>query len=124
MKTFENVGDMALAADCSQPDSLDSVGAEWLRLVHDAAHDQAEWVDDGDPQDWVHEMADGLVPVYTHEMWRLFVDLGAYSEIEGDAAELIDWDALGRGERGADHIAAVALFLIAERLIGAILDEG
>lgn len=53
------------------------------------------------------------MPVYTHNIWQVFVDLGAYRE---DVTELAD------PERGMEHMAQVALYMIAERLLYALTE--
>jgi hypothetical protein len=103
---------LARLAGCADPDSLTSPGALFLDRVE---ADYIERVADGDydEDDSPHEIADGAVPVYTHDRWTTFVDLGAYEE---DTREL--------GDDGSDltQSAAVALYMIAERLVRALHD--
>lgn len=105
--------ELAGMAGCSSPDSVDSAGAAWLaRVAHDAeelAEDQGDDLTDG-----IAERADANVPIYTHELWEVFVDLGAYQE---DVNELIG------AETDTEKMAQVALYMIAERPLAALLLE-
>jgi hypothetical protein len=142
---------LARLADCAGPDRPDhhglayvaegdpdpSPGAILLRHVENGARELYERVREdyvrevpsgGDPDDWgdylreaadyngdVHEIADSAPPVYTSEMWGAFVDLAAYEE-----------DPVGEGlTDGTDlaQSAAVALYMIADRLAWALLAE-
>ena len=109
-------------ADCMSPDSLESVGAQFLTRVRD---DVLERVEDIDPEDFAREtddmtweVADSAVPVYTYTKWQTFVDLGAWQE---DVSDMM-------GDRGEtmgelDHVGSLALYIIAERLAQAIRIE-
>lgn len=105
------VWQLAGLAGCSSPDSVNSAGAAWLvRVARDAvelAEDQADDLTDG-----IAERADANVPIYTHDLWATFVDLGAYQE---DVSELIG------AETDMEKLAQVALYMIAERLLAALL---
>jgi hypothetical protein len=71
---------LANYAEVSDPDSTTSPGAVWLRSVRDAFVEALKQADEGSYlTDIITEVADNCVPIYTHEMWRIFVDLGAYS---------------------------------------------
>lgn len=107
MIKLESVWDMARMADVEYPDSGTSPGAEWLALVHDSAieqHARGELVSPDESADEITEMADSSVPIRTHTMWQVFVDLCAYRESD-------------------DNDPAVALFVIAERFINAMLES-
>ena len=101
--------ELARLAGCSDPDSPTSPGAQFLAMV------EATLADYDDPDyDTAWEIADNAPSVYTHEMWMQFVDLAAYSE---DPSEV--------GADGADmeKSARVCLFMIAERLCIALIEE-
>lgn len=104
---------LARLADCMDPDSTNSPGAQFLHLVESCYHDAIaeEWYDADDSP---NEIADNAVPVYTHDRWQTFVDLGAYQE---DATEL------GADASDLTQCAAVALYMIAERLVRTLHDE-
>ena len=130
---------LARLAECSDPDAHDgrgfdhydgppvegSPGAQWLRHVENAAGDilgDAESLADNpgdtlaeraDYNGRLHETADGAVPDYTHERWQVFVDLCAYQE---------DTDELAGPDTDMNDRAGIALYMIAERLLRAILD--
>lgn len=119
---------LATLADCYSPDGDDSAGARFLALiardVADHCNQYAGTPDDGD--DWpliigeltdgdaAHEIADSAVPIYTHERWATFVDLGAYNE---DASEM------GATADDLTGAAGVALYIIADRLVRALAEE-
>lgn len=99
------------------PDATDSKGSEWLALVRDAAIECADWQreNDGTIDPWDdHEIVDGLVPIYTYPRWLVFADLGAWQE---------DLDGLGGMPDDMTTAAGYALYLIADRLVSAILSD-
>lgn len=111
-----NVYQLANMADCAGPDTNTSPGAHWLEVVATDALDmiaERAGEDIEDQHDRIHEMADGLVPVYTYEKWQVFTDLAAWQEDVTEYGEITDM------EQGA----GIALFMIAERLIRAIIED-
>jgi hypothetical protein len=102
---------LAGMADALCPDAQDSPGAQFLEGVRDAVAEAIEYGQDSD--DARHEIADGAVPIYTHERWLTFVDLGAYFE---------DLDELGGPSGDMTQDAAAALYLIASRLVAALYE--
>ena len=114
--TSRNAYQLAGLADCSSPDGTDSPGARFLLAVADSVTESLEYDTDGDgdASDMAHAVADSAVPVHTHERWQAFVDLCAYSE---DTTEL--------GDDGGDLTtsAGLALYMIAERLAAALIEE-
>jgi hypothetical protein len=112
---------LATLADCYGPDSIDSPGAVFLARVARDVTDYVSDAEDADPRDaldnvsdWSHGIADSAVPIYTHERWAAFVDLGAYNE---DASEL------GAEASDLTGAAGVALYMVAERLVRALAEE-
>jgi len=106
------VWELARMAGCYSPDTDDSPGARFLSRVQD---DVIELESDGAlDEDSAHEIADSAVPIYTRELWSTFVDLGAYCE---DASEL------GATADDMDACARVCLYMIAERLASALIEE-
>lgn len=110
-KADRTVWQLARLADCADPDAWNSIGAKFLVRVETALEDAQDgaW---GVSQDDLAELADGCVPIYTHEVWATFVDLAAYEE---DVSELVG------SERDLTKCASVALYLIAERLLTALV---
>jgi hypothetical protein len=107
---------LANLAEVAAPDAGRSPGATWLRRVADAA--RCAWEADPDVcvyQDGMQELADGLVPVYTAELWAVFVDLALYQE------DLSDWGP--PSEPDMTRLASLACYEVATRLIGALGDE-
>ena len=108
---------LAGEADCSSPDSVDSIGARFLTNVRDAVLDlcatrYAVDLDRIDDNGSVTEIADGAPSVYTYTLWQQFTDLGAWTEDVTEFGELTDM------EQGA----RVALYMIADRLARVIVD--
>ena len=104
-------------AECMTPDSKESAGSVFLARVRD---DVVERVDDypaedfeRETEDLAHEIADAAVPVYTGEKWATFTDLGAWEE------DVSDFGVVG----GLDNLGSAALYVIAERLVCALLSE-
>lgn len=107
---------LARLAEVADPDSTDSPGARWLRLIETTAADLVaeDTFGDGDLDDQITATADDLVPVYTHDRWLVFVDLAAYAEYISD-----NWGPVS----DLTEAAGIALFQIAERLLRALLVE-
>ena len=108
--TDRTVWTLAGMADVGSPDSVTSPGALWLQRVAGAAS-ELEADRDGDD---VAELADSLVPIYTHERWQVFVDLAAYNE---------ELDDLGGPSGDMTNDAGAALYMIAERLLMAVAED-
>lgn len=103
---------LAGMADCATPDTLESMGAQFLTAVAEATVEATEYDDDRDEIPWT--AADQCVPIYTYDVWRTFVDLGAWQE-----------DPTEYGADGSDmeQAAKVCLFAIGERLSAAVLED-
>ncbi|HUR18910.1 MAG TPA: hypothetical protein VMZ51_08255 [Acidimicrobiales bacterium] len=104
---------LARLADCSDPDTVTSPGALWLASVADSATDLAG-LDPDDRTDAIHELADNAVPIYTREVWSVFVDLGAYQTDTSD---------LGPPLVDMEDQAKLALYVIAETLLHALVAD-
>jgi hypothetical protein len=135
---------LAKMAECADPDRADgygfdsmtdeeraernktaSAGAKFLRYCAWSALDVLDDADSyaGNPGDTLAERAehdgrlteeaDGCVPVYTHQRWQTFVDLCAYQE---------DTDELAGADSDMSDRAGIALYMIAERLIRALVE--
>jgi hypothetical protein len=113
---------LASEAGCPSPDSADSAGAQFLSSVRDSTIESLDYLFDGDSTDLSeamqyngadHDVADSAVPVYTHDLWATFVDLGAYGE------DVSDYEPDGSD---IEKIAQLALYVIAERLIHAVTE--
>jgi len=112
---------LANETDAASPDTPTSPGAVFLLRVRDATvetWDNTE-PDDRDPDTAdddgrLHETADGAVPIYTHEKWRVFVDLAAYN---------VDLDDIGGTTGDMDDDSNAALYLIASELVRTLWQE-
>ncbi len=107
--TDYNAYELARMAGCASPDSPESAGAVFLLDVQFAVNEYSE-ID----EDTAAQVADEAPDVYTHQMWAEFVDLAAYNEDPTElAGELAD---MGQSAR-------ICLYMIAERLAAALIDE-
>ena len=106
----------------SGPDSPESPGAKFLDAVRDSVVETLEYKIENDTdgdllhaarvlRDDAHELADGAVPIYTHERWQVFVDLCAYN---------VDIDDYASGTTDMTELAGVALYEVARRLTDAL----
>jgi hypothetical protein len=101
--------ELARIAECGDPDSQDSPGAQFLLNVAGAIEEAREG--DFDLDDLAHEVADAAIPVYTHALWMTFVDLGAYDEADEDGAA-----AASLADGNPSSYAGAMLYQIAYRL--------
>lgn len=109
------VWQLARLAGVAYPDALDSPGGKWLRLVANTVEDVRDYgtTDESTLRDAVSEQADNLVPVYTYDRWKVFVDLAAWEVYTEGLAPPDDMTAM----------AGVALYLVAERLLDALWEK-
>lgn len=122
---LKNASAYALAdrAECMSPDSHESAGADFLTRVRDDVLEAVEDLDTFDDaadfermtDDASQEVADNAVPIYTAAKWSTFADLGAYQE---DVSEFAGDDV-----SDMDHLGSLSLYVIADRLVRAILAE-
>lgn len=109
-----NAHQLAYHADCHSPDSPDSPGAQYLALVRDSIVEAYRYtVEHGNTfdRDDLHEVVDGCVPVYTHNLWQTFTDLGAYN------VDLDDYSP------DLEHYPAIAVYTVGETLAYSIVDK-
>ena len=87
-----NAFQAARVAGCGEPDSNDSKGAEWLRECVRRGRNLADEYGLNDPHgqgyeayeedatyDAIHEAADSAVPIYTYNLWMIWVELQGYA---------------------------------------------
>ena len=60
---------------------------EWADTIWRSIVEEFEFDREGFDSDAIYKAADGAVPVYSHEKWRLFSNLAAWSYDEDCAAE-------------------------------------
>ena len=123
-----NAYQLASMADTSSPDTLESDGAAFLAGIRDDVVEQLEWYNNGDYADAedASQLVDSLreldaftnIPdsapsIYTFTKWKQFVDLAAWQE---------DVEELAGDESDMDKLASIALYIIAERLVNALLE--
>lgn len=95
-------------AECGSPDTESSAGALFLLAVKSAFLETMKQTGGVIDRDDIHEIADNAPDVYTHRRWLEFVDLCAYQE---DVTDYV------KDETSMTDRAAVALYMIAERLL-------
>ena len=115
---------LAKLAECASPDAPESPGGLFLSSVFNDVRERLDysltdepdvsvivrsWDDDGT----INEIADNAPDVYTYTRWQEFTDLAAWDEY---VSEFGDVGSL-------TQTAGVALYMIAERLVRALLDE-
>lgn len=117
---------LACDAECHGPDGNATSGALLLTTVRDGVRELLEEADD----DWreafasdeshanysgeLAQIADDAPDTYTPTMWAEFVELGAFNE---------DPTELGFEGEDMDRGARICLYLIADRLAHALIDE-
>lgn len=119
---------LANMADTPSPDSPESVGAVFLSAVRDSVTEQLDYYFSGDYAEYAedlptfvdsirelstfsHEIPDAAPSIYTHERFQQLTDLCAYQE---DVSEY--------GPASIEETAGYALYMVAERLVSALLD--
>jgi hypothetical protein len=117
------VWELARMAECSDPDTDSSPGADFLRAIESSVDDALNTIDadSGNMDEWTMEraaeIADYCVPVYTHNLWVTFVDLAAYSEDVSDLGYMsIDVEM-------PEKLPSLALYIIGERLALALFSD-
>lgn len=116
------VFELAALADVEQPDAPFSPGGRWLADVRDQLAEHVETVGPDEAANGLHELADAAAPIYTHEAWTVFTDLGLWAELapESDYSEAIV-AAIQTGE--AWRVPQIAAYAVAHRLASALLDR-
>lgn len=119
---------LASMADTHCPDNLESAGASFLTGVRDGVAEDLEYYSGGDYSEFeelselvdaireldaFHETADGAPSIYTYTRFQEFADLCAWQE---------DLDDVTGGGENMEQLAGLALYVIAERLVNALLD--
>lgn len=100
-----NAYQLARIADCGDPDTTESMGAEFLLRIADSL---AEAIEDKElDEDRISDIVSNSPNTYTHQMWQEFVDLCAYQQDTSD---------YGKPESINDQ-AAYALIDIAQSLV-------
>jgi hypothetical protein len=110
---------LARLADCAEPDTDETAGADFLRYTARDTAEHIAYVDDVrdiDVCDAAHDIADGAPSVYTAHRWAQYVDLAAYTEPIADdyGADVYTDPTAGAG---------VALYAIAHRLTCALIEH-
>jgi len=78
-----NSHQLAALAGTPSPDSHNSPGASYLGRLKDTICDSYRYATEHNntfDSDDLHQIVDGCVPVYTHELWTAFTDLAAYEQ--------------------------------------------
>ena len=115
---------LANMADTHCPHSLESEGASFLSSIRDAVAEQLDYLsaDAEDMEELIgtfrdngsdSEIADAGPSIYTFQRFKEFTDLCAWQEDISDYAG---------DETDMEKLAGIALYMIAERLVSALLD--
>lgn len=126
-----SANELSKLADSMSPDSATSPGASMLKSVRTATIESIEYGDlhfDGYPRGnerTIREIAAGAPDVYSYPKWQEFVDLGAWQEEIGRdvSDEFVEFELSGLAE-GMDRDGTQALFMIADRLVRALIAMG
>jgi hypothetical protein len=89
-------------------------GSTWVRRVigsvREAAAERAAGNDGRDWPDMIHEVADSAVPIYTYDIWEVFVGVRAYQW----SAEVAQ--AFGDLSNDMEKAATIVLYYMAEQI--------
>ena len=114
-----NSHQLAYLAGTSSPDSHNSPGANYLDRLRDTICDSyryaAERNDTFDSDD-LHQIVDGCIPVYTHELWATFTDLAAYEQDVRDYGYEFDPDR-------PEQYPATALYMVGMALASDLMER-
>jgi hypothetical protein len=101
------------------PWDLDDVGTRWVESIIEDVAETIEYANPKGPEDidrladeWATEMADGAVPIYPDDLFRVVLSLQAWHEpidVFGTPRDLLD-------------AARRAVYMIADRIVRALLD--
>jgi hypothetical protein len=108
----------SIYADCGDPDTLESAGAEYLTDIRDDVLELFLNDDWGTyPEDDMNHIADRNMPPYYHRNAQVFVDLCAYNE---DISEMMPRVT---PDNALNKLMAVAVCRIGERLASNLYEE-
>lgn len=106
---------LARLAECGDPDTLDSVGAEFLKSVRDSVIEAFEYDSWGTyPEDTASQLADDCVPIWNYAIAQTWTDLTGW---------IIDIDDLAEGTTDTVKLMSLALYVAGDRLARALFEE-
>lgn len=114
-----NSHQLAGLAGTPSPDSHNSPGANYLERIRDTICDSYRYAtehNDTFDEDDLHQIIDGCVPVYTHELWTTFTDLAAYQHDVRDYGYEFDPDR-------PEQYPAAALYTIGMALASELMER-
>ena len=103
MPEIESVYEAARIAECPRvPDGGDKEAVDFLQSCIDVGDDlyreaAKEQLPDDEVWDRIHEYADGLIPIYTNQLWWGWVELGGF-RYHGDSRDTIEYQGAEGGE--------------------------
>lgn len=115
-----NVIQLSRMADCSTPEGNDSDGAKFLKECFSTAQDMKSEMRGRHDGDLIHEIADGLVPIYTGNLWNVWVDCGGYN-FDGEYRDFSSSN--DTGDR-MNRIAQADCFEWAYNIVATVAREG
>lgn len=106
---------LAYMAECADPDTLDSIGAEYLKDIRNDVLETFENDAWGTYfEDTIGQLVDSCVPVMNHDIAKAFVDLCAYRE---DVSDYVDFNG------DMIKLMQMALYVIGDRLANALYKQ-
>lgn len=111
----KSVYELARLAECGDPDSVESAGANFLGYVRDLVIESFEYDSWGTyPEDRASQIADDSVPIWNYEIAQTWTDLTGW---------VIDADDLSEGVTDVIKLMSVALYVAGDRLARALFEE-
>lgn len=111
----KSVYELARLAECGDPDSADSVGAEFLKSVRDSVIEAFEYDSWGTyPEDTASQIADDSVPIWNYAIAQTWTDLTGW---------VIDAEDLSEGTTDTIKLMSLALYVAGDRLARALFEE-
>tara|TARA_R110000803_G_scaffold127389_3_gene194845 strand:+ start:4509 stop:4886 length:378 start_codon:yes stop_codon:yes gene_type:complete len=118
--SVHDIHNLARIAGCDTPMDQSGEGATWLRECMSEALDMKSEMRGRHDDDLIHEIADGLVPVYTHQLWQVWVDLGGFN-FDG---EYRDFSSHGDSGDSMNRVAQADCFEWASTIVGHVSRDG
>lgn len=111
----KSVYELARLAECGDPDSVESAGAEFLKSVVEAVIEAFEYDSWGTyPEDTASQLADDCVPIWNYTVAQTWTDLTGW---------VIDADDLSEGVTDVIKLMSIALYVAGDRLARALFEE-
>lgn len=108
---------LARFAECGDPDSAESAGAEFLKSIAESVIETFEYDSWGSyPEDAISQISDSCVPVWNYTIAQTWTDLTGWII---DIDELLD----GSDQRDTISLMSLALYVAGDRLARALYED-